>query len=234
MSKTFFTWLILSTTWVVVAWNWGRMDWSFSDKIAQTWKLESTSLKLTQENGLLKAKVGVLEHKVAELEVERNALVARANQKPERSIASVAEKDSQDLVQYEIYQWAPEKLLGVAEKELHFKKYEKSAQFYNELLKRFPEHQIIDDKTYFGAGIASYEAKKHNLAIKHFSTLVAKYPKSNFYRGAKLWMAMSEYNSGNHRKFASTVEEFRTKYRNTEEWKILSKYYEDINHKNKK
>jgi len=63
---------------------------------------------------------------------------------------------------------------------------------------------------------------------------VSKYPKSNFYRGAKLWMAMSEYNTGNHRKFASTVEEFRTKYRNTEEWKILSKYYEDINHKNKK
>ena len=148
--------------------------------------------------------------------------------------ASVAEKDSKDLVQFEIYQWSPEKLLGVAEKELHFKKYEKSAQFYNELIKRFPDHNIIDDKTYFGAGIASYEAKKHSQAIKHFSSLVSKYPKSNFYRGARLWMAMSEYNSGNHRKFASTVEEFRTKYRNTEEWKILSKYYEDINFKNKK
>lgn len=234
MSKTFFTWLILSTTWVLVACNWGSVDWSLSEKIAQTWKLEKTSLQLAHENGQLKAKVGVLEHKVASLEVERSALLAQVSNKAARSIASVVEKDSKDLVQFEIYQWSPEKLLGVAEKELHFKKYEKSAQFYNELIKRFPNHKIIDDKAYFGAGIASYEAKKHSQAIKHFSSLVSKYPKSNFYRGAKLWMAMSEYNSGNHRKFASTVEEFRTKYRNTEEWKILSKYYEDINFKNKK
>jgi tetratricopeptide (TPR) repeat protein len=234
MSKTVFTWLVLSTTWVTVAWNWGRLDWSLKEKIAQTWNLEKASLQLAHENAHLKSQVASLNHKLAALELEKSVLVARTDKKIQRSLASVGQADPNDLVQYEIYQWSPEKLLGIAEKELHFKKYEKSAQFYNELIKRFPQHRIIDDKVYFGAGIAAYEAKKHDWAIQHFANLTHKYPKSNFYRGAKLWMAMAEYNTGNHRKFVSTVEEFRSKYRNTEEWKILSKYYEDINYKNKK
>ena len=57
------------------------------------------------------------------------------------------------------------------------------------------------------------------------------HPKSDFYRGAKLWLALAQYNNGDHKKFLVTVEEFRLKYRNTEEWKILSRYYEDISYK---
>jgi outer membrane protein assembly factor BamD (BamD/ComL family) len=236
MTKTVFTWFILSTTWVVVAVNWGKADWSATKKIAQTWGYEKASLQLASENRALQAKVLNLEHKVAKLETENSTLVAitKSSKSATRSIASVPQADSSDLVQYEIYQWTPEKLLAIAEKELHFKNYERSSQYYNELIQRFPNHKIVTDKTLFGGGIAAYEAKKHKHAIKHFNQLVTKHPRSEFFRGAKLWMAMSEYNSGNHRKFASTVEEFRVKYRNTEEWKILSKYYEDINYKYKK
>ena len=32
-------------------------------------------------------------------------------------------------------------------------------------------------------------------------------------------------------KFVEALNEFRSKYRNTQEWKVLSRYYEDINHK---
>lgn len=235
MTKTVFTWMLLSTAWVVGAWNWGRFDWSLDKKISQTWGLEKASLQLAAENRVLKAQMAGLEHKLGLLESEKSALTAQVkNNAQARTIASVPKSKEEDMVNYDVYKWTPEKLLAIGEKELHFKNYAKSAQYYNELVKRFPEHKIVTDKTLFGAGIAAYEAKQHDWAIQHLSTLMEKYPKSGFYRGAKLWTALSQYNTGNHRKFASTVEEFRLKYRNTDEWKILSKYYEDINYKFKK
>lgn len=235
MTKTVFTWFVLSTAWVMVAWNWGRVDWSVAQKLSQTWGHEKAALQLASENRLLQAKVTSLEHKVGLLETEKSALAAQVKSNGvARTIASVAKEQEGDLVNWDVYRWSPEKLLAIGEKELHFKNYEKSAQYYHELIKRFPAHKIVTDKTLFGAGIAAYEAKKHDWAIQHLGTLMEKYPKSGFYRGAKLWTALSQYNTGNHRKFASTVEEFRLKYRNTDEWKILSKYYEDINYKSKK
>jgi outer membrane protein assembly factor BamD (BamD/ComL family) len=227
--------MLLSTAWVVGAWNWGRFDWSLDKKISQTWGYEKASLQLAAENRVLKAQMADLEHKLGLLESEKSALTAQVkNNAQARTIASVPKSKEEDMVNYDVYKWTPEKLLAIGEKELHFKNYVKSAQYYHELVKRFPEHKIVNDKTLFGAGIAAYEAKQHDWAIQHLSTLMEKYPKSGFYRGAKMWTALSQYNTGNHRKFASTVEEFRLKYRNTDEWKILSKYYEDINYKFKK
>lgn len=234
MTKTVFTWMLLSTAWVVGAWNWGRLDWSLGDKVAKTWGHEKAALQLAQENRVLKAKMADMEHKIGLLETQNSALTAKVKDGAARSIASVPKTQDEDHVNYDVYRWSPEKLLAIGEKELHFKNYKKSAQYYNELIKRFPEHKIVSDKTLFGAGIASYEAKQNEWAIQHLGTLMKKYPKSGFYRGAKLWTAMAQYQTGDHRKFASTVEEFRLKYRNTDEWKILSKYYEDINYKFKK
>lgn len=238
MTKTVFIWCVLSIAWVSVAWNWGRFDWSVSQKLSQTWGHEKAALELAAENRLLKARMTDLEFQVSTLEAEKKVLAARVQSSdptaPLRSIASIPKPQASDLVAYDVYRWSPEKLLAIGEKELHFKNYAKSAQFYNELLNRFPGHELISDKTLFGAGIAAYEAKEHKWAIQHLSLLIKKYPTSHFYRGAKLWLALSEYNTGNHRKLASTVEEFRKNYRNTEEWKILSKHYEDINYKFKK
>lgn len=233
MSKTVFTWLLLSTTWVLVAWNWGRMDFSVSEKIARTWGHEKAALELAAENRTLKAQVADLEYRLGKVETEKSALAAIQQDKAaKRSIASVAAKnDKDDLVSFDVYQWTPEKLLAIGEKELHFKNYQKSAQFYHELIVRFPKSDLITDRTLFGAGIAAFEAKKHDWAIQHFTVLVEKYPKSQFQRGGKLWLALAQYKTGNYRTFASTVEEFKLKYRNTEEWEILKKYYEDINYK---
>ena len=235
MSKTVFTWLLLSTTWVLVAWNWGRMDFSTTDKLARTWGREKAALELAAENRVLKSQVSDLEYRLGKVETEKNALASiQQNKKVERSIASVAKNDVDDLVNFEVYQWTPEKLLAIGEKELHFKNYPKSAQFYHELVTRFPKSELVNDRTLFGAGIAAFEAKKHDWAIQHLTVLVEKYPKSQFQRGGKLWLALAEYKTGNYRTFASTVEEFKLKYRNTEEWEILKKYYEEINYKFKK
>ena len=56
-----------------------------------------------------------------------------------------------------------------------------------------------------------------------------RYPRSSYRRGAKLWLALSHFHLGDEKKFMNTVDEFRRKYRNTKEWKVLSQYYEDLN-----
>jgi outer membrane protein assembly factor BamD (BamD/ComL family) len=58
-----------------------------------------------------------------------------------------------------------------------------------------------------------------------------QYPTSQYYRSAKLWVALTNLKLGEKKKFFATVEEFRKKYRNTNEWKILSNYYEKIEEK---
>jgi len=132
-------------------------------------------------------------------------------------------------VKYSVYKWTPDKLLAIGVKEFHFKHYNKAAQFYNEYITRFPKHSKISDDVLFQAGVSAYESKKHyKWAASHFKLLVEKYPRSRYFRGAKLWLALSNLNLGEHKKFMNTVDEFRKKYRNTEEWKILSRYYEQI------
>ena len=237
MSKTVFTWFILSATWTMVAWNWNRMDGftQTTQKFSQVWGREKAALELASENRQLQAKVADLEYQLTKVETEKNALASINNKtKVDRSIASVAKSKDEDFVNFDVYQWTPEKLLAIGEKELHFKNYEKSAQYYHELVTRFPTNPIVTDRVLFGAGIAAFEAKKHPWAIQHLTTLVEQHPKSQFHRGGKLWLALSQYKTGNYRTFASTVEEFKIKYRNTEEWEILKKYYEDINYKFKK
>lgn len=180
--------------------------------------------ELKKENQDLKSQVAMLTS-----EKEHLKMTLANNGKVKRSIASIPQKSANDLVNFDLYKWSPEKLLGVGEKALHFKKYEKSAQFYNTLLDKFPGHALVNDKVLFEAGIAAYESQKHyDWASAHFAALVRNYPKSKLYRGAKLWLGLSHFHEGNHEKFIATVEEFRLKYRNTREWKVLSKYYEDI------
>ena len=100
------------------------------------------------------------------------------------------------------------------------------------LKRKLIDQSQVGDRVLFGAGVAAFETgKKYDLSEKYFSKLVKDFPKSDFHRGAKLWLALSQYNQGEHQKFLKTVEEFRLKYRNTDEWKILSRYYEDINEK---
>jgi TolA-binding protein len=232
--KTFFIFLVVSTA---VGFYWVKVDkvhLKFSSQWNEQLHFEKKAFELARENRELRAKISDLNYKMNELE-SKNKFFASQAQGKSRSIASVPQMDANDLVNYDVYKWSPEKLLAIGEKELHFKNYEKSAQFYNELVERFPKHEIVDDRVLFGAGVAAFETgKRYDWSEKHLSSLVKNHPKSEFYRGAKLWLALSQYQQGEHKKFLDTVEEFRLKYRNTEEWKILSRYYEDIHYKVKK
>ena len=239
--KTFFIFSIIAFGYVLGLWKYGGLDKSVVSKWNAQFEYEKSALHLARQNRILEARISDLKYQVSELQSKNKFLTASSNQDavsaitPKRAIASIPKSNPQDLVNYEIYKWTPEKLLAIGEKELHHKNYEKSAQYYNELINRFPKHEIVSDRVLFGAGVAAFETgKRFDWSEEHLDRLVKNHPKSEFYRGAKLWLALAQYNQGEDKKFLATVEEFRLKYRNTEEWKILSRYYEDISYKIKK
>lgn len=236
--KMLFIFSLLAFAYVLTLWKYGGLDKSVMAKIEEQYRYEQKALVLAKEKRFLEAKISGLQYTISQLESKNRYLTAQVEGKSKpvlRSIASIPKTNHNDLVAYEVYKWTPEKLLAIGEKELHFKNYEKSAQFYNELISRFPEHEIVSDRVLFGAGVAAFETgKRYDWTEKHLSRLVKDHPKSQFYRGAKLWLALAQYNRGEHQRFLTTVEEFRLKYRNTDEWKILSRYYEDITYKIKK
>lgn len=236
LMKVLFIFSLLAFGFVFSLWKWGGMDKTVMAKLDAQLQYEKKALSLAKENRLLQVKISDLEFKINELESKNKYFASQSQTKkeatPERKIASIPKTNTNDLVNYEIYKWTPEKLLAIGEKEFHFKNYEKSAQFYNELINRFPKHALVSDRVLFGAGVAAFETgKRYDWSEKYLERLVKNYPKSEFYRGAKLWLALSQYNQGEHQKFLATVEDFRLKYRNTDEWKILSRYYEDISYK---
>jgi tetratricopeptide (TPR) repeat protein len=238
--KILFVFTVLSFSYVFTLWKFGGLEETVTAKWQEHQKAEKKALSLARENRLLQAKISDLQYQVSQLESKNKYFTAQVKAgrepiAPARSIASVPKISTNDLVNYDVYKWTPEKLLAIGEKELHFKNYEKSAQFYNELIQRFPDHEIISDRVLFGAGVAAFETgKRYEWSSRHLERLVKHHPKSEFYRGAKLWLALSQYQQGEHQKFIDTVEEFRLKYRNTNEWKLLSRYYEDISYKVKR
>lgn len=196
---------------------------------------EYKSLELSKQLRHSRREVEELKSKITRLQSEKEHLELNVMDKKARTIASIPRKSANDLVGFDLYKWSAEKLLGVGAQALHFKKYDKSAQYYNALIKHYPRNKTINDKVLFEAGIAAYESKQHyDWAEHHFNSLVKRYPKSAYHRGAKLWLALSHFYQGDQEKFVMTVNEFRKKYRNTREWKVLSKYYEELNHKYKK
>lgn len=230
--KVFLIFTVLAGGYVYSVWTWGGMAKSVAAKLEEQRFLEKKATLLEQENLNLEVEVSDLKFQVSQLQAKSRFYSAQVkNKEVTRSIASIPKTNSNDLVNFEIYKWTPEKLLAIGEKELHFKNYEKSAQFYSELINRFPKHEIVSDRVLFGAGVAAFETgKRYDWSAKYLGQLVENYPRSEFYRGAKLWLALAQYNQGEHKKFLATVEEFRLKYRNTDEWKILSRYYEDISY----
>jgi len=187
------------------------------------------------KNRHLKIKINQLENEIQTLKTKNNFLgikmnqAGRSNMMGGRLPASVV-TGRNDLVKHGIYKWAPEQLLATAEKEFHKKNFEKSAQFFQTFITQNSEKAT--DQLYFQAGIAAFESGKHNdWVLQNLGEIVAKYPRSKYYRGAKLWMALTHLKMGDSDRFYATVDEFRKKYKNTPEWKILSAHYASIRKK---
>ena len=232
--KEFSLFIVLTFVMTFTAGHFGL--WEDFKKTADTvHQYEYKALEYSKEIRHLKKKNLALTTEIARLKSEKEHLQMNMDDKQERTIASIPKKSVNDLVNFELYRWSADKLLGVGEQALHFKNYNKSAQYYNALIKHYPNDASINDKVLFEAGIAAYESKKHyHWAKGHFNELVKRYPKSKYKRGAKLWLGLSHFYLGDQDQFLQTVNEFRQKYRNSHEWEVLSRYYEDLNHHYKK
>ncbi len=81
------------------------------------------------------------------------------------------------------------------------KNFEKAAQFYQTLVANYPSSSEIDERLLFQAGMSAFEAEKHEWTMNTMQTLVKKYPNSKYYRGAKLWMALTNLKLGKKKEF---------------------------------
>ena len=213
-------------------------------------KYEIVALKLAKQNRELHSEVRRLEFEIQKLKQTSgfNSLsVTEGDEKPHaqshveskvsasRAIASVSPvefKVKKDLVEFKTYKWSAVDMLKIADKEFKDKNFEKAAQYYTSLINYYPSFKQLDDEFYFKAGISAYESGEHHeWTIKHFSVLMDKWPTSQYFRSAKLWVGLTHMKMGDKKKFFAIVEEFRKKYRNTNEWSILSSYYEKIEEK---
>jgi TolA-binding protein len=217
-------------------------------------RYEIVSLKLAKENRELHAEVKRLEFEIEKLKQDKlyfegknkgatvhggeHAVATHEAGHADRAIASVEpapapnQHGAKDFVEFKTYKWHAEDMQKIADKEFKEKNFEKAAQFYKGILESYPHFKGISDEFYFKAGISAFESgNHHDWTISHFDNLMSKYPTSQYFRSAKLWIALTHMKMGEKQKFFATVEEFRKKYRNTPEWKILSSYYEKIEEK---
>ncbi len=196
-----------------------------------------SALMLAKDNRDLQHQIGMLKFEIQTLEAKNSFLTIKLDKKKAtRTIASVKPKMDMHhvLVKDDVYKWNSKQLAMIGNSEFGNKNYEKSAQFFNKLLEKHPRDEVVNDRILFQAGIAAYESQKHyDWASKHLSRLIFDYPTSQYYRGAKLWFALANLRMGKTKAFYQTVEEFRLKYRNTDEWKILSGHYEELRQKYK-
>ncbi len=222
---------------------------------------EQVSLKLAKENRELKMEVKRLEyelqkykhnvgghdlakathdsHEAPVAHSDNHGNAGHENHEVKREVASVhampqekAPVTNKDFVEYATYKWHADDMKRIADKEFKEKNYEKAAQFYTQLIEHYPNYKNLNDEYYFRAGVASFESGiHHDWTLSHFENLMKKHPNSPYFRSAKLWIALTHLKLGEKQKFFATVEEFRKRYRNTKEWKILSSYYEKIEEK---
>lgn len=210
-------------------------------KAAKVNRYEKVALNLAKENRMKQLEINRLRFELQKLKSENNFLTIKLEEaqgktsKVKRDVASIKNMVKTDLVNDDVYHWRPGQILAVARSEFEKQNYDKAAQFFQTFIKKYPNDEAIDDELLFKAGVAAYETGKHyDWTIENLERLVKNYPTSKYYRGGRLWLALTHLNMGDHDEFFGTVEEFRKKYRNTNEWKVLSQHYEKIVQKYKR
>lgn len=132
-------------------------------------------------------------------------------------------------VKFDVYKWTGEELLSMALDFFKKKNYSMAAQYFHQLVKSYPDHKEISDSILLMASISFYESgQMTSKASNYLQRLITLYPNSKYYRSAKLWLGLTYLKLGRKNDFFQVVEEFRLKYKNSDEWTVLSKYYENF------
>ena len=196
-------------------------------------KYDRIALILAKENRELKAEVYKLRFEINSLKVKNDHLASTlkgsknltGQQFSKRSIASIPVEN--DLVKFELYNWNADQMFAMAQDAFKKKNYEKAAQFFHSISSKFPEDSRIDDLFLFQAGIASFESNNHlDWSMNFLRKIVKNYPRSEFYKGAEMWIGLIYFQKGDKNKFSQIVKDFRRKYKKTSELKLLEQHYE--------
>ena len=202
---------------------------------------EKAALKLAKENRILTQQLAMksytikeLENRKVYLETQLAKMEGKKSGMADRHIASLIDipKYKNDYVKFETFKWNPNQLVKLGSEAFRKEEYEKSSQFFHTLLTQSGKSKVVNDKILLQAGVAAFEAgKNYDWAVRFLDRLIFEFPTSKHFRSAKLWKGLAHLKLGDYKNFYQTVEEFRMKYRNTEEWKIISGHYEEIRHK---
>ena len=203
---------------------------SFITRAKKINNYERVSLSLIKKNKELRKEISDYKFEIKKLSNANSVLALKLEDKILRRPASVDPVDPKnDLVELKTYRWGFNQLLASARDYFSKRDFVRSAQFYQTLLTAFPQHSGINDEVIYSAGIASFESRKYDSwAVDSFQKIVKEYPTSVHFRGAKLWIGLLDLRQGKKSKFFNVVEEFRKKYRNTEEWELISGHYYEI------
>ena len=193
--------------------------------VKKTNEKEVLTFQLMKRNRELRLEVQRMKSRLTALRLQNEFLISE--KKPLRFPAAVDKNN--DLVQFSSYKWKDKKLLRIGKREWNRKNYVKSAQYFYSLIHYYPKSPLIDDLVLFQTAMAAWESEIYSSWVHHsLNKLIQEYPSSRYYRGAKLWRALNLYEGGEKEELYKTLEEFKLKYRNTPEWRILSRYYEKL------
>ena len=206
--------------------NWQRIRY----RIKQKKNYKNASLALARENRKLRIKSNKMLFEIQELKAEITLL---KNQKTfTKKLPTKIEEYGRKIAGTHTTEkeWNAEQAFLLAENEFKRKNYSKAFEHFQFFAQKFPQHKRIDDRFLFRTGLSGFEIKRYNKAAWYFEQLVNTYPRSKLYRSSKLWAGLCHYKMGNRNKFIKIAKEFKNKYQNTPEWKVLEAHYEKIIH----
>ena len=191
---------------------------------------KNLSLALSKRNRELRVQNNQMRYNLQELKAELTFVKNPKNSGKKwspmsRNIASLSPKRAPAQMQ-----WRAEQAFLLAENEYKRKNYPKAFEYFQSFAQKFPQSKRIDDRFLFRTGLAGFECQRYGQAAWYFQQLVQNHPKSKLYRSSKLWAGLSHLKMGNKEQFVQTVKEFKQKYQNTPEWKVLREHYENIIH----
>jgi len=188
-------------------------------------RYEEISLALLQENRLLKAEISKLTFDLSQKQHQLAvAMASQAGFAGGRFVASVS---------------SPEEKLSFQKLLVKAKDFEKqgdlqsSLELYEKILKKkealLSEEQGDSlEKIVLKVMSLSIKIKKYDLCLRIISSFEKEIKNTSYQRHAKLWKAIALSNSGKKKEAFNIFEEFRKRYKNTAEWKILAPHYEKI------
>ena len=209
--------------------NWQRLRY----RLKEQKNYKNTALTLARENRNLRIRNNKMLFEINQLKGEL-ALLKNPSQsgkkwsdlmKKNQKIASINAIRSPAMKKQN---WKAEQAFFLAEKEFKKRNYTKAFEHFQSFAQNFPQHKRINDRFLFRTGLAGFETQLYHQAAWYFEQLVEIHPNSKLYRSSKLWAGLCHLKMGNKDKFIQTAQEFKNKYQNTPEWKVLKVHYENI------